>query len=154
MRYEDLVLDPQAVLDRIGAFAGLDTSGLAGLATGAGVTRRHLFEPPRRVDYGTVKLDAGRLESQRLTPAANARFWATGGAVARLWGYDRAQSYLPSPGPSGPVRAGDAGPSGPVRAGDAGPSGPVRAGDAGPSGPVRAGDAGPSGPVRAGETGG
>ena len=35
------------------------------------------------------------------------------------------------PGPSGPVRAGDAeGPSGPVRAGDAeGPSGPVRAGD-------------------------
>jgi len=93
-RFEDLVADPEATLVRIGEFTGLDTSGLARMATGEGLVRRHLFEPPRRLDYRRVRLDAGRLGSERLSPADNARWWARGGFVSAWWGYDRAQSHL------------------------------------------------------------
>lgn len=93
-RYEDLVRNPSAELRRIGEFAGLDTTGLAEAVTGPGLSRRHLFEPPRRVDYRRVRLDPARLEGQRLSPAANARYWASGGAVSALWGYHLAQDYL------------------------------------------------------------
>jgi len=93
-RYEDLVADPEATLGRIGAFTGLDTGGLAAAATGEGLDRTHLFEPPRRVDYQRVRLDAGRLGSERLSAAANARWWTRGGFVSSLWGYDRSQSHL------------------------------------------------------------
>ncbi len=93
-RYEDLVADPETTLGRIGAFTGLDTGGLAGAATGEGLDRTHLFEPPRRLDYRRVRLDAGRLGSERISAAANARWWTRGGFVSSLWGYDRSQSYL------------------------------------------------------------
>ncbi len=97
VRYEDLLRDPAGALGRIGDFVGLETTGLAALVTGTGVQRRHLFEPARRADYRTVTLDPARLESQRLSPADNARFWARGGVVSALWGYDRTQSYLRAP---------------------------------------------------------
>lgn len=93
-RYEDLVLDPAAVLARIGAFAGLDTSKLAAAATGPGVTRTHLFERSRRVDYRVVRIDPDRLRGQRMDRVGNLRFWWSGGFLARLWGYDREQRYL------------------------------------------------------------
>lgn len=93
-RYEDLVADPEAALRRIGVFTGLDTDGLASAATGEGLDRRHLFEPRRRLDYRRVHLDAGRLGSERLSAAANARWWTRGGFVSSLWGYDRSQSHL------------------------------------------------------------
>jgi Sulfotransferase family len=59
-RYEELVSAPARVLERIGAFADLDTSGLAAAATGSGVRRTHLFERPRRFDYHLVTIDPGR----------------------------------------------------------------------------------------------
>lgn len=93
-RYEDLVGDPAAELRRIGEFADLDTSGLAEVVTGDGLSRTHLFEPPRRIDYRVVTLDVERLRSQRLSPARNIGYWACGGAVSVCWGYDRRQSYL------------------------------------------------------------
>jgi hypothetical protein len=97
-RYEDVVQDLAGQLRRIGAFAGLDTTGLAEAATGQGLDRHHLFEPPRRVDYRRVRLDPARLESQRLAPERRDRYWALGGFVSALWGYDRGQSYLPKAG--------------------------------------------------------
>ena len=59
-RYEALVADPARVLEQIGTFTGLDTSGLAEAATGRGVPRTHLFERPRRFDYRLVTIDPGR----------------------------------------------------------------------------------------------
>jgi hypothetical protein len=93
-RYEDLVRDPDAELARIGRFAGFDTSGLAAEAVGAGVARGHLFEPVRRVDYRWVKLQPGRLKSQRRRTGQSLWYWACGGFLSALWGYDRRQSYL------------------------------------------------------------
>ena len=93
-RYEDLVVDPVGVLARIGAYADLDTSGLAEAATGPGLARTHLFERRRRFDYRVVRVDASRLGGQRMERAQNRRFWWSGGFVARLWGYDRGQRYL------------------------------------------------------------
>ncbi len=93
-RYEDLARDPDAELQRIGAFAGLNTSGLAGAATGDGLPRRHLFEPRRRVDYRLVRLDPSRLGGQRESDARNLGYWLSGGFVSALWGYDRRQRYL------------------------------------------------------------
>jgi Sulfotransferase family len=94
-RYEDLLTDPGATLQRIGEFAGLDTSDLAEQATQPpGVGRDHLFEPARRTDYRRVLLDPSRLASQLETPARNLRFWVLGGFLSALWGYDRRQSYL------------------------------------------------------------
>lgn len=102
-KYEDLARDPAAELQRIGAFAGLDTSELAAAATGDGLPRRHLFEPRRRVDYRLVQLDPSRLSGQRESDAHNRRYWQSGGFVSALWGYDRDQSYLDgsdrTPGP-------------------------------------------------------
>jgi hypothetical protein len=93
-RYEDLIRDPANELERIGRFAGLDTTGLAALAVDGGVCRRHLFEPPRRTDYRHVRLDAKRLETQRWSPRTNAGYWVLGGFLSKRWGYDREQSYL------------------------------------------------------------
>jgi hypothetical protein len=93
-RYEDLMRDTRAELRRVGEFAGLDTTGLAEAALGAGLERDHLFEPRRRADYRRVRLDPERLDSQRWSPAKNAGFWVAGGFVSRRWGYDRGQSYL------------------------------------------------------------
>lgn len=93
-RYEDLVTDPAAELQRIGEFAGLDTEGLAEAVTGQGVARSHLFEDLRRVDYRTVRLDPTRLHSQRMPFAQNLLYWACGGLLSKRWGYDREQSYL------------------------------------------------------------
>lgn len=97
-RYEDLVTDPAAELARIGAFAGLDTSGLAEAATGAGLERRHLFEPRRRVDYRRVLLEPDRLRTPRLARWLDWSYWLGGGFVSSRWGYDRARSYLDGPG--------------------------------------------------------
>jgi len=76
--------------------------------SGEGLGRRHLFEPPRRLDYRRVRLDAGRLESERLSPAANSRWWARGGFVSSWWGYDRAQSHLDGAAPTHGEPSGDA----------------------------------------------
>jgi Sulfotransferase family len=92
-RYEDLMADPAAELARIGRFAGLDVTGLAERATGDGVPRLHLFEPRRRVDYRWVRLEPGRLASQRATAAESWRYWLSGGAVSARWGYRRRQAY-------------------------------------------------------------
>ena len=110
-RYEDLVGDPETSLRRIGEFTGLDTEGLARAATGEGLRRLHLFEPPRRVDYGQVRLDPGRLGDDRLSPAANARWWRMGGFVSAWWGYDRAQSHLDGAGRVTATTSGDGVPS-------------------------------------------
>jgi hypothetical protein len=97
-RYEDLLTDLDAELQRIASFTGLDVTGLADAATTApGVPRDHLFEPVRRTDYRQVVLDPGRLSSQREAPGRNLRYWVLGGFVSRLWGYDREQSYLSKP---------------------------------------------------------
>lgn len=94
-RYEDLVGDARATLDRVCAFAGLDSTGLVEAAmTGTGVARRHLYEPARTVDYRRVHLDPTRLDTQRETALRNAVFWLLGGFLSRRWGYDREQSYL------------------------------------------------------------
>lgn len=99
-RYEDLVGDPSATLERICAFAGLDQTGLVAAATAdAGVARAHLYEPVRQIDYRQVRLDPGRLESQRETRARNLAFWIFGGFISARWGYDYQQSYLAAPAP-------------------------------------------------------
>lgn len=93
-RYEDLSLDPDGELRRIGAFAGLDTTGLADAVIATGLPRRHLFEPRRRVDYRVVQLDPTRLAGQRESTGRNLRFWVSGGFISAMWGYDRRQRYL------------------------------------------------------------
>jgi len=94
-RYEDLIGDPGPTLDRICAFAGLDSTGLLERATtGDGVPRLHLFEPARRTDYRMVRLDPSRLRTQRESRVRNTVFWALGGFLSSRWGYDREQSYL------------------------------------------------------------
>lgn len=97
-RYEDLIADPETVLRRIAGFLGADLEGVGALALTEGVPRTHLFEPPRRMDYGLVRLDRGRLESQRWPGLRNLAYWCCGGFVSALWHYDRAQSYLDGPG--------------------------------------------------------
>lgn len=93
-RYEDLMADPAGELRRLGAFAGLDLDGVAERATGEGVERLHLYEPRRRTDYRTVRLDPSRLAGQRRSPGANLRYWLLGGFLTAPWGYDRSQRYL------------------------------------------------------------
>ena len=61
VRTEDLLSDPRATLERLATFTGLDLAGVADQATGAGIARRHLYEPERALDYSTVRLDPGRL---------------------------------------------------------------------------------------------
>jgi hypothetical protein len=65
VRYEDLVTNPHAVLDRIGTFAGLEVEGLADRALTSGLPRQHLFEPARQVDYSSVRLDPSRAGAPR-----------------------------------------------------------------------------------------
>lgn len=102
-RYEDLVSDLPGTLAAIGAWSGLDTSGLADRAlTGSGVDRRHLYEPARQVDYGRVRIEPARLAGQRWSAPASRRFWLLGGWMSRAWGYDRSQSYLPAEEPAAP----------------------------------------------------
>lgn len=93
-RYEDLVTDPARELGRIGAFVGIDTAGLAQAWLGPGVARHHLFEPLRRADYRSVRLDRSRLQAQRTPSAENLRYWLCGGFLSSQWGYDHRQSYL------------------------------------------------------------
>ena len=95
-RYEELLSDPRAELNRIGSFLGVDLSGVAERALTTGVSRQHLYEPPRRYSYGTVTLDPSRLESQRWPASRNRLYWILGGCVSAIWRYDRTQSYLPS----------------------------------------------------------
>lgn len=114
-RYEDLVRDPESTLEHIGAFSGLDVTGLVAAATtGQGVVRHHLYEPVRRTDYRCVRLDPARLRSQRETRMHNLAFWVLGGFVSARWGYDRRQSYLSRSSPAaadvtGGSRVGNAG---------------------------------------------
>ncbi|MBA3464121.1 MAG: sulfotransferase [Deltaproteobacteria bacterium] len=94
-RYEDLMSSPGPTLERICAFAGLDSAGLLeATTTGDGVQRGHVFEPRRKVDYRWVRLDPSRLKSQRETTSRNLVFWTLGGFASQRWGYDRKQSYL------------------------------------------------------------
>lgn len=93
-RYEDLLADPKTGLGRIGGFLGIDLEEVSAHALTEGVRRAHLFEPPRRVRYGLVRLDPGRLASQRWPGVRNLAYWWSGGFVSALWRYDRAQSYL------------------------------------------------------------
>lgn len=93
-RYEDLVIDPAGELRRIGEFIGADTTGLAEAWVGRGVPRHHLFEPLRRADYRTVRLDRERLSSKRTPLVGNLGYWIGGGFLSRRWGYDHRQSYL------------------------------------------------------------
>jgi len=102
-RYEDLVSDPVGELERIGDFAGFDTRGLAAAATSTGLPRGQLFEPVRRTDYTSVRLDPKRLSSQRMSKRANAVFWMLGGFLSARWGYDKRQSYLRAAGARGGV---------------------------------------------------
>jgi hypothetical protein len=81
--------DPGAELARIGQFAEIDTSGLAERATSGGLTRGHLYEPRRRVDYRVVHLDPGRLSAPPLPRLQNLLFWVGGGFLSRRWGYTR-----------------------------------------------------------------
>ncbi|MGH8905771.1 MAG: sulfotransferase family protein [Egibacteraceae bacterium] len=97
-RYEDLVADPETVLGRIGDFLGTDLVGVGTQALEQGVRRTHLFEPQRRADYGLVRIERGRLTSQRWSGARNLAFWCCGGFVSALWRYDRSQSYLEGDG--------------------------------------------------------
>ncbi len=90
VRYEDLVTDPQPVLERIADFAGIDVRGIAVAVLGDGVPREHLFEPPRKTDYSLVRLDRSRSEVPRLSATENWLYWLGGGFVSRLWGYRRA----------------------------------------------------------------
>ncbi|MGH8903681.1 MAG: sulfotransferase [Egibacteraceae bacterium] len=93
-RYEDLLTDPERTLRRVGGFLGVDLEGVSAHALTEGVRRAHLFEPPRRVDYRLVRLDPGRLASQRWPQSRNLAYWCCGGFASALWHYDRAQSYF------------------------------------------------------------
>ncbi|HEX2699647.1 MAG TPA: sulfotransferase [Acidimicrobiales bacterium] len=93
-RYEDFVSDPVGELRRIGAFAGVDTTGLAASAMSEGLERHHLFEPRRRANYHVVRIDTERLPGQRLPVMRNLVYWLGGGFISARWGYDRRQSYL------------------------------------------------------------
>jgi hypothetical protein len=92
IRYEDLLRAPAETIDRLGEFAGLETEGLAQRAITTGVHREHLYEPQRRVDYSTTRLDPTRLCEDRWPEAEARRFWRRGGFVGRLFGYDRDQT--------------------------------------------------------------
>jgi hypothetical protein len=93
-RYEDLLTDPEAALRRIGGFLGVDLGEAGAHALTDGIRRVHLFEPPRRFDYGLIRLEPGRLVSQRCSGVRNLAYWCCGGFMSALWRYDLGQSYL------------------------------------------------------------
>jgi hypothetical protein len=95
--YEQLVADPARTIGEIGAWLDLDLSDVAERAvSGEEFAMPHIFRGNREVRGSvSVALDPSRLLSQRLPEEHADRFWFSGGFVTRLWGYDRAQSYMP-----------------------------------------------------------
>lgn len=92
VRYEDLVGDLAGELARIGAFTGLDVAGLdSAVGRPPGLSRGHLYEPRRRMDYSQVVVDPARGQGRRCSGAGNLAFWLGGGFLSRRWGYNRAQ---------------------------------------------------------------
>jgi hypothetical protein len=93
-RYEDLMIDPQRELERIGIFLDINLEGVADRASHGGVVREHVYEPQRAQDYKLVKFKPSKLGTQKLTAFPNFVYWVAGGFVSKLWRYDYGQSYL------------------------------------------------------------
>jgi len=98
LRYEDFVMDPRAVLARIGAWLGED---LSGLLTADGVTRA---TPVRHTSGGNrvrlqkeirVRGDLGWTE--HLPRGDRALFWLLAGWLARGYGYRRTPAGAATP---------------------------------------------------------
>lgn len=89
LRYEDLLSDPSATLERLGRFLELDLSGvIARVREGATFSSGHVVEGNRLRLTGGVRLrppDSGWKSA--LTPAEQRTFWRWAGWLARRYGY-------------------------------------------------------------------
>ncbi len=84
VHWEDLLENPAPELARLGDALGLDLRGAAEQAMGPGLSRAHLYEPRREVDYSVIRLDRDRGSAER-----DATAWRHGGFVGAVFGYRR-----------------------------------------------------------------
>ncbi|MGC2289824.1 MAG: sulfotransferase domain-containing protein [Thermoplasmata archaeon] len=90
VRYEDLVENPRATLERIGRFVGVDlTEVIARVEAKDPIPMRHITAGNRNRLGGSVVLKADLSWTTGLPQSSRALFWLTGGWLARLYGYRR-----------------------------------------------------------------
>src|SRR5579859_6421156 len=88
VRYEDLVTQPRATLERIGTFAGLDLADvISRVEAHTPIPMRHIAAGNRNRLQGAIVLRAEFGWTKGLPRADRALFWLTSGWLARLYGY-------------------------------------------------------------------
>ncbi|MGA7847275.1 MAG: sulfotransferase [Thermoplasmata archaeon] len=90
IRYEDLVTNPRATLERIGRFAGLDlTDVMARVEAATPIPMRHIAAGNRNRLQGSLVLRGDFSWTTRLPRGSRSLFWLTSGWLARIYGYRR-----------------------------------------------------------------
>ncbi len=88
VRYEDLLLRPEETMARVGAFLGLDLSGIARNAGSGGVIpMRHIIAGNRLRLVPRLTLRPELSRTPPLSTATTVFFWTFGGWLALLLGY-------------------------------------------------------------------
>lgn len=95
--YEELMLHPQEVIERIGRFINCDFSAtLARVQQQQAFHRKHIFSGNRVSRSNSLIFEPSRIKGNSLNGLDNKKFWYLGGWVSAFWGYDRDQLYLSS----------------------------------------------------------
>jgi len=90
VRYEDLVTDPRATLQRIAEFSGVDlTDVIAKVEARVPIPMRHIAAGNRNRLKGSIVLQGDFGWTTGLPRVSRAVFWLTAGWLARLYGYRR-----------------------------------------------------------------
>ena len=90
VRYEDLVTNPRATLERIGRFAGIDLSDvIARVEAREPIPMRHIAAGNRNRLKGTLVLQGDFTWTTGLPRSSRMVFWITSGWLARIYGYRR-----------------------------------------------------------------
>ncbi|MEZ5230369.1 MAG: hypothetical protein R2710_28000, partial [Acidimicrobiales bacterium] len=75
---------------RLCEFCNIDAAPVvANMTDGRSVDRRHLFEPPRQLDYSTVTFSKDRALASLQTSHRDRWLEMFGGRLGRRWGYPR-----------------------------------------------------------------
>lgn len=95
IRYEDLMLHPEPVLQRIGSFVEIDVADVvARITNDEPFYQQHLYAGNGIAQRDQIVFDPSRLQAMRLEGMDHRTFWYTLGWPAAFWGYASEPSYV------------------------------------------------------------